>query len=163
MPKEDRIRDRIVTWSEPCKSDALKMYDAYKQQIKTEPSSKSHHGAYEGGLYDHTDNVMNAVRVLYDPYMSLLSERPFTEEKAEYAAFLHDLGKIMQHHIKPYRPHYIWIFDMLKDQHIEVDQELVNAIYHHHGGWGPSGELTPLAIFLHACDMWASQVMEATK
>ena len=160
MPKEDRIQDRFDTWPEPYRADAHKIYSAHKQQFRTFPSSKAHHGAYEGGLYDHTDNVMQCVRVLYTPYMSLLREHPFTVEKAEYTAFLHDFGKIPQQTIKPFKMHYFWIFDMLKDLDIEVDDEMVNALFHHHGGWGPSGELNPLAVFIHACDMWASQVME---
>ena len=134
--------------------------DHYKGGFELAPCSKGHHLAWRGGLKIHTGHVLGYAR-MYFPLDALL----------HFCAGVHDLGKtrvycfVDKHmngketieYTKPPVDHILHTITMLAEVGIILDTEALHAIQFHHGGWSPfSGDMSPLAVKLHFCDMMAT-------
>ena len=105
MNKEQRIEDFSITWSEyaPAESDWLVTENTkFMENLKeggffTAPASTKYHGAYEGGLYDHSTAVfLRLSKLTVDNNLSW--ERP---ESPFIIGYFHDLCKCDQYVITP--------------------------------------------------------------
>ena len=145
----------------------------------TSPCSGGNHLAKEGGLAEHSLNVLEAMRNLYGDLSiwDMETDRKFADS-CVICALLHDLGKCGDHGKPGYVP------NMLKGRAtkanpnpapvqseakpFEVNKELApvdHEILWHNGLYGNfryqiPGKETPLYMLLHFADMWASRVME---
>ena len=156
----------------------------------TAPASTRFHGAYEGGLLDHSLNVYDClVDILARPRMKEVYGIEYSEESAAIVALLHDLCKVNFYQVS-YRnvkdengnwtraPYYT-IEDTLPYGHGEKSVYIVSgymrltrdeafAIRYHMGFSGPEDanqvgralEMFPLAYALCAADMEASYFLE---
>ncbi len=147
------------------------------------PASGSHHAAKNGGLAEHSLNVLEQAILL-----NRALGNPCHEDSIVFCALLHDLGKCgqfgkpeyvknilksgKQSESKPYERNK----DLLPVDHevrslaiaggyIQLTEEEQFAILMHNGLYGPfkyeiPGHETPLYLILHFSDMWASRVIE---
>jgi hypothetical protein len=159
----------------------------------TAPASTRYHGAYEGGLLEHSLNV-------YDCLCDQLSRErvkeqygiSYSEESIAIVALLHDLCKVnfykvSMRNVKDETGHwvsapYYTIEDSLPYGHGEKSVYIISgymrltrdeafAIRYHMGFSGPEDanqigralEMFPLASFLFMADMEASYFMEGMK
>ena len=159
----------------------------------TAPASTRFHGAYEGGLLDHSLNVYDClVDILARPRMKEVYGIEYSDESAAIVALLHDLCKVNFYQVS-YRnvkdengnwtkaPYYT-IEDTLPYGHGEKSVYIISgymrltrdeafAIRYHMGFSGPEDanqigralEMFPLASFLFMADMEASYFMEGMK
>ncbi len=147
------------------------------------PASGSYHAAKNGGLAEHSLNVLGQARILNDAW-----GRPCHEDSVVICALLHDLGKCGQFgkpeylenilkngkrsESKPYEKnkgllpvdHEVRSI-VIASQFIQLTEEEQFAILMHNGLYGPfkyeiPGHETPLYLILHFADMWASRVIE---
>lgn len=147
------------------------------------PCSGAHHLAKEGGLLEHSLNVLNMARWLNKALGDL-----FDDETIIIVALLHDLGKMGDHgkpnyvenilksgnqsKDKPYMtnkdltciPHEVRSV-MIAERYIDLTEDEETAILWHNGLYGDfkyeiQGKETPLYMILHFADMWASRVIE---
>ena len=65
-----------------------------KSTFFTDPSAKSHHGNFDGGLCDHSLKVYYALKDFVQMYKSQFQEYEITEESIAIVALLHDLCKV---------------------------------------------------------------------
>lgn len=101
MTKEERMEDFCATWAEyaPSESDYLVTENAkimkYLQEegFFTAPASTKYHGAYEGGLYDHSNAVFLRLQKLTEDN-HLEWQRP---ESPFIIGYFHDLCKCDQY------------------------------------------------------------------
>lgn len=101
MDKEQRIEDFCMTWSEfaPAENDYLVTEnDKFMNYLKeggffTAPASTKYHGAYEGGLYDHSNAVFQRLLKLTEDN-DLVWER---DESPFIIGYFHDLCKCDQY------------------------------------------------------------------
>lgn len=143
------------------------------------PASSKYHGAYPGGLIDHTIEVAKiAVR------LNILSEK-CSNERIVFCAIVHDLGKLgdseqflyminpdeSKRETEPYvinkqlvdMPHELRTLYWL-DRHFRISLDPVEyqAIFFHAGMYNPAFKavrrVDPLTHILHQADMIASQV-----
>ncbi|MHA1805660.1 MAG: HD domain-containing protein [Promethearchaeota archaeon] len=143
-----------------------------------------HHGAHEGGLFDHILLVTNYTYYLYNSMRSMLKLK-----KAILTAIYHDFGKISYYsHKKNVKESMVRvkreeIFDTSlflqqkfglegRDYHVEegitvlkkfnlfIDDEMCLGIIFHHGSWSKYRPLkmNELATLIHVADMMASHV-----
>lgn len=159
----------------------------------TAPASTRYHGAYEGGLLEHSLNV-------YDCLCDQLARKRvredygfcYSEESVAIVALLHDLCKVnfykvSMRNVKDETGHWIsapyyTIEDTLPYGHGEKSVYIISgymrltrdeafAIRYHMGFSGPEDanqvgkalEMFPLASFLFMADMEASYFMEGMK
>lgn len=147
------------------------------------PCSSKFHLSKEGGLAQHTVNVLTMALKLNE---SLEANIP--EESIIIAAILHDLGKMgdygksnyienilksgKQSEAEPYKsnkdllyvPHEIRSI-AIAERFIALTEEEEFAILQHNGMYGElkyslNGKETPLMMILHWADMWACRVIE---
>lgn len=101
MTKEQRIMDFCGRWTEyaPNESDHLVISNnPFMDYLReggffTAPASTKYHGAYEGGLYDHSLNVFNRLAWMTDK-LGLEWQRP---ESPFIVGMFHDLCKCDQY------------------------------------------------------------------
>lgn len=149
----------------------------------TAPCSGQHHLAEEGGLLEHSLNVLNCTRNLNEAL-----EAGIDDASIIIAALLHDLGKMGDHGkanyvenilrdgkrstAKPYvtnseliyLPHEVRSV-MIAERYVFLKEEEETAILWHNGLYGTfkydiQGKETPLYMIIHWADMWASRVIE---
>ena len=65
-----------------------------KSTFFTDPSAKSHHGNFDGGLCDHSLKVYYALKDFVKMYKSQFPEYEISEESIAVIALLHDLCKV---------------------------------------------------------------------
>lgn len=154
----------------------------------TAPCSGSFHLAKEGGLLEHSINVLHAAEKIS---IALIGSKNLTKEMKDsiaICALLHDLGKMGQFEKPNYVPNilksgeqssskpYTTNPDLLPVDHeirsiaiasmfIDLTEEEQFAILYHNGMYGNlkyalSGNETQLYMIIHWADMWASRVIE---
>lgn len=153
----------------------------------TAPCSGGHHLAKEGGLAEHSLNVLNTATAVKKTMKGTeLSKEE--EDELIIACLLHDLGKMGQYGkenyventlksgkqsaSKPYKtnPDLLYIDHevrsiVIAQQYIELTEEEQQAILWHNGLYGNfryqiQGKETALYLILHFADMFASRVLE---
>ena len=76
-------------------ADALLDYLEHKSDFFTSPASARYHGAYEGGLCDHSVNVYHCLRdYLSRARVQELYGLEYSEETVALVALLHDVCKV---------------------------------------------------------------------
>lgn len=154
----------------------------------TAPCSGSFHLAKEGGLLEHSLNVLHAAEKIS---VALIGSKNLTKEMKDsiaICALLHDLGKMGQFEKPNYIPNilksgeqssskpYTTNPDLLPVDHeirsiaiasmfIDLTEEEHFAILYHNGMYGNlkyalQGHETQLYMIIHWADMWASRVIE---
>lgn len=174
--------DRLLDWLD---SDASDFFTA--------PSSTRYHGAYEGGLVEHSLNVYECLKdYLARPRTKELYGMDYTPETIAVTALLHDICKVgfyavdyrnakNEHGVWERVPYYT-IRDTLPYGHGEksvymiqcfmrLTQEEAFAIRYHMGfsgnedknNVGRALEMFPLALAVSVADMEASYYLEGSK
>lgn len=154
----------------------------------TAPCSGGYHLAREGGLAEHSLNVLN---VAMDTTVGLLKGGLLPKELKDrliIVCLLHDLGKMGQYGkanyventlksgkqsaSKPYKtnPALLYVDHevrsiVIAQQYIELTEEEQQAILWHNGLYGNfryqiQGKETTLYLTLHFADMFASRILE---
>lgn len=170
MSKE--IRDYIEEVRMPAlKKKMLKLLDDYEEKLRANPAAIKFHHAYEGGLYDHTREVIEIALQIFELYKDKFI-REVKRDDVILVAFAHDLEKTTKYrrntnqttllHGQDFEYNYGKI-DMndtaetvriLAKYDIELSDECLNSLTFAHGGWSvDKGKLLPLATILHTADM----------
>ena len=93
--KEEFIRIYKEHITRPGAEKLLEYLCSEKSDFFTAPASTRYHGAYEGGLLEHSLNVYYCLRdYLARPRVKELYGMEYTEENIAIAALLHDLCKM---------------------------------------------------------------------
>ena len=149
----------------------------------TAPCSGSFHLAKEGGLLEHSLNVLKFSRQLNEAFGN-----PIAEDSITITALLHDLGKMGDHgkanytenylkdgsrsKAKPYitNPDLIYLPHEIRsvaiaERYIELTEDEETAIYFHNGLYSTfkydiPGKETQLYMILHTADLWCSRFVE---
>lgn len=165
--------DKLLTWLE-------------RSDFFTAPASTRFHGAYEGGLCEHSVNVFKRLCDLVDGVSGI--EQP-TVETLAIVSLLHDLCKVNFYTIdfrNKKNEQGVWErvpFYTIDDQFpfghgdksvyivssfMKLSREEATAIRFHMGAWqegearlaGQAFEKYPLAVLLHEADMLATYLDE---
>ena len=153
----------------------------------TAPCSGAYHLAKEGGLAEHSLNVLECADKLASKWL------PTEKYKELYpsiviCSLLHDLGKCGDFRKPNYVPNVLKNGKVSEAKPYETNKELLNvphevrsvklctlfidltedeeyAILMHNGLYGPfkyglQGNETPMYMIIHFADMWASRVVE---
>lgn len=151
----------------PKELDGIGFFDA--------PASTKYHGAYEGGLFDHSVAVTEALVELTEK-LGLKWERPFSPY---IVGMYHDLCKAGQYVRDPDDGKWIYNRDLwlcghgeksviLTERHIRLTDEEIACIRWHMGAYekdtslweyyGRAIEKYPNVLYAHTADMIASKI-----
>lgn len=153
------------------KKKLLKLLDDYEEKLRANPAAIKFHHAYEGGLYDHTLEVIEIALQIFELYKDKFI-REVKRDDVILVAFAHDLEKTTKYrrntnqatllHGQDFEYNYGKV-DMnstaetvriLARYDIELSDECLNSLTFSHGGWSVDrGKLLPLATILHTADM----------
>ncbi len=144
------------------------------------PASVKFHHNYQGGLYDHTKEVIQIALQLYDTLESF-KVNGVNRDDVILVSFSHDLDKIDKY-IKNkkrfgYNRHeFVWndgridtndtaaVVNILGQHGINLDDTQLNALSFSHGGWSVDrGKMSALATLLHCGDILSLALEEKKK
>lgn len=153
------------------KKKLLRLYDNYEEKLRSNPAAIKFHHAYEGGLYDHTLEVIQIALDIYELYKDRLI-REVKRDDVILVAFAHDLEKTSKYRRNTNQRTLLngqdfeynydridvndtsRIVNILGKYGIELSDEQLNSLSFSHGGWSVDrGKLLPLATILHTADM----------
>lgn len=172
--------DRIREYNEFMNGVGISVEDLDELGFFTAPASTKYHGAYEGGLFDHSLEVAKSLVELTDK-LGLEWERP---ESPYIVGMYHDLCKCDNYIINPYEdlgvnPQYIFNPKIIIPGHgdksiimlqryIELTGEELTCIRWHMGAYetdtkmwdyfGRAIETYPNVLYTHTADMIASKI-----
>ena len=184
----DEFRDSLLKTGREGMEDLLDYMN--ECGFLTAPCSGSFHLAKEGGLLEHSINVLHNAEKMS---AGLIGAKNLTKEfknSIVICALLHDLGKMGQFEKPNYIPNilksgetsktkpYTTNNDLLPVEHeirsiviasmfIDLTEDEQFAILYHNGLYGQVGKYaiqgkeTPLYMIIHWADMWASRVTES--
>lgn len=187
--KKDDVRDTIIKVLSKVKRDGIEDLIAYMDEggFFTAPASGGFHSHQEGGLAQHSLNVLNTIERMG---VSLLGGDGYNaiQDSTIIIGLLHDLGKMGDYGKQMYVPNVLksgkrseskpWERnkDLTKVPHavrsiklatlfIDLTEDEEWAILCHDGlydfmKYEIKGQETPLYMLLHWADMWASKVLE---
>lgn len=152
------------------------------------PCSGSYHLAKEGGLLEHSLNVLHNAEKISAALIGTKNLKKEKKDSIAICALLHDLGKMGQFEkpnyvpnilksgsisdSKPYKtnPDLLYVDHEIRSvaiasMFIDLTEEEQFAILYHNGMYGNlkyalSGNETPLYMIIHWADMWASRITE---
>lgn len=165
--KRDILHEMFYKWP-----DLIKWLE--EMGIYTAPAAKIHHGAYEGGLFDHSLQVTYELKRMTDK-LKLKWERP---ESPVLVGMLHDVCKLNDYILNGeniernqeslYTGHGEKSLLMLMG-HINLTEEETMCIRYHMGAFTNSDEWPfytralkkyPNVLWTHTADMVASQIKD---
>lgn len=182
----DEFRDTLMKTGREGMADLLSYLS--DEGFLTAPCSGSYHLAKEGGLLEHSINVLHTAEKIS---VALYGGKNVTEEMRNsiaICALLHDIGKIGDFGKPNYVPNMLKSGELSKTKPYETNKNLLyvdheirsvkicamfidlteeeeHAILYHNGLYGNlkyaiNGKETPLYMIIHWADMWASRVIE---
>lgn len=172
--------DRIREYNEFMGCRGIEVEDLDKLGFFTAPASTKYHGAYEGGLFDHSLEVAKSLVELTDK-LGLVWEK---EDSPYIVGMYHDLCKCDNYVINPYadlgrNPQYIFNPEIIIPGHgdksiimlqryLELTGEEIACIRWHMGAYetdtklweyyGRAIETYPNVLYTHTADMIASKI-----
>lgn len=173
MNKIDRIRHFRENYSHLIPDGMVEWLD--DRGYFDSPASAKYHGAYKGGLYDHSLNVTE-ILCTYTELLNLTWQR---EESPYYIGLFHDLCKMGQYKEIPEGFGYIDKKSqellghgeksiMLLAQQMALTEEEVYCIRYHMGAYNTSDwdqldvaiKKYPNILYVHNADMYASKILD---
>lgn len=174
--KDKSFRMRKYTEFLPIFFDFMSLDDLDKIGFFTAPASTKYHGAYEGGLFDHSLEVAKSLVELTED-LGLKWERP---ESPYIVGMYHDLCKC-DNYVKDFESDK-WVYNpdiiipghgeksvMMLQKYIDLTDEEIACIRWHMGAyetdtkmWGYYGkaiEKYPNVLYTHTADMIASKIV----
>lgn len=150
------------------KRNLLNLWASLETRFREMPASVKFHHCYQGGLYDHTKEVLEIALKLYDTFKDNFK---INRDDVILVAFSHDLDKIDKY-VKNkkrfgYNNHeFVWndaridtndtaeVVNALGQYGIHLNSNQLNAFTFTHGGWSiDRGKMNPLATLIHCADI----------
>lgn len=134
------------------------------------PASRSHHSNYEGGLFDHSLNVIKKLCKLSD----CLGLKWSRAESPIIVGLLHDVCKTITYDFKrdetPYFGHGTMSLMLIDDLDIKLNKDEKLCILHHMGAYekdlweeySNAIKICENVLWAHCADMYATKIMEGT-
>lgn len=161
-----RLTEYLNLIPEPDRARCMTMLKDHYPRFKKSPGSQVKHQAWEGGYLDHLEETMEFAVDLYE-LMSKKRKLPFTLGSVIKVLFVHDKEKPFKYvsrrrSFKNDHEKKEFILGMLKQYHIELSDDEMNAFTYIHGEGNHhnshkriQGEL---AAFVHICDTVSARI-----
>jgi hypothetical protein len=175
------VKDYLKKYlNENLKEKVLLMYDAIQEDFSHWPASIKYHHNYEGGLYKHTQEVIESGLKLYKTFEEDFKKKLITESDIVFVCFIHDLEKLTKYNDNKKFDSENWqanvyefefnnnkldchdsakVVNICAKYGIFLSDKQLNAVSYHHGGWTKDGgKMHALAVLLHMSDLMSANV-----
>ena len=180
-PDPEVLWIKINTWIDAITDAVLGAHlreyvNLYKNRYMSVPASATHHHTYDGGLMDHTIEVIEiSISVALGLYHSgkISQEVDMTDftNKLILISVIHDMQKVMVYkkglggwsggiNKSPYN-HFEWVIgDWATKTNTELHDDVKRAIRTHHGGWSPKSGLlnNVMSAIVYSADLISSRL-----
>lgn len=152
----------------------LKLYDDIEMAMQNAPASTKYHHNDKGGLFRHTKEVLELSMKLYDMLLGDMRKNAITEDDVIVVAFIHDLEKLVKYRKmkepksgQEFEYNYdkvdindtAFIVNFVSKYDLPLLDKHLNALTFSHGGWSRDrGTMKPLAVLLHAADLFSTNL-----
>lgn len=182
--EEISTKERFITEVKKIKRDGINELLEWLEESEfyKAPASTRYHLAYEGGLVEHSLNVLVTARKFNQAL-----NNPVEDESLTLVSLFHDLGKHNYFGKDFYTPKYLKSGELAKtpyernkdlisvpheissvhilSQFVDLNEDEVWAIMQHNGMYSDlkyqlQGKETQLQSIVHWADMWASRFIE---
>lgn len=161
-----RLTEYLDLIPEPNRSRCKTMLKDHYPRFLKAPGSLAKHQAWEGGYFDHLEGGMKFAVKTYET-VEEDEKLPFTLGSVILVLFIHDLEKPFKYvsrrrSFKNDHEKKEFILGMLKQYHIELSDDEMNAFTYIHGEGKKHNPHTrvqgPLGGFAQMCDLWSARV-----
>ena len=184
------MKEKIIKYLKSTEREGIDQFIEYVDKeldYFNAPCSGGNHLAKEGGLVEHSLNVLEYADKLASKWLSPEDYKKMYPSIV-LCALLHDLGKCGDFGKPNYTPNVLKSGELSKSKPYETNKDLLyvdheirsvklcamfidlteeeeHAILYHNGLYGSlkyaiQGKETPLYMIVHFADMWASRVVE---
>lgn len=170
------IRDYLEKYlNENIKEKVLKLYEDCAEDLAYFPASVKYHHNTQGGLYQHTLEVIEFALRLYNTFENEFKKKLIVKSDVVFLAFIHDLEKIGKYvknndydldEFKPnvYEFKYNYnkidmndtaqVVRLCAKYGIILNDKQLNSLTFAHGSWSlDKGKMVSLATLIHTADM----------
>lgn len=146
-----------------------RLLEENEERFKTAKGSRHLHQNWEGGYYDHIQEVLNIASLLYENY-SILRPLPFSRSDALLILFLHDLEKAWRYeqngsvnpNLKEKSDKAAFRLNKIKEYAIELSPYQLEALKYVEGEMDDYSNkkrvMNELAAFCHVCDITSARL-----
>ena len=157
-------------------------YDIEKD-FRTAPAAVKYHHNWQGGLYTHTEQVMNIAVDLFDEWKDKFTVKL---DDIIIVSFIHDLNKMYKYKLrllsekKLNKPFYKYenkykltyppemdVLRILAEHNISLTRQQTEALAWHHGGWSDASKTyksnSQLAALIHIADLFSARVLKKVR
>ena len=159
------------------------LYYDIEEDFTSAPAAVKYHHNWGGGLYTHTEQVMNIAVNLFDEWKEKLTVKL---DDIIIVSFIHDLDKMYKYKLRPLserkenEPFYTYkykekatyppemdVIRILAEHGISLSRQQTEALAWHHGGWSSAAKTyksnSQLAAIIHIADLFSAKVLKKEK
>lgn len=158
----------------------LNLYYSVIDDFGTAPAAVKYHHNWKGGLYIHTEQVMNIAVDMFNNWKNNISIKL---DDVIIVSFIHDLDKMYKYERRPEservrgKPFYYYkykekatytpemdVLRILAEYGISLTRQQTEALAWHHGGWSNVAKSyksnSQLAAIVHIADLFSARVLK---
>lgn len=160
----------------------LRLYNSILDDFTTAPAAVKYHHNWMGGLYVHTEQVMNIAVDMFNDWKDNLNIKL---DDIIIVSFIHDLDKMYRYELRPEserkKNKVFYLFKTRKDKHnysnemevlrilagynISLTKEQTEALAWHEGGWSDASFLkhksnSQLPVIIHIADLFSAKILK---
>ena len=169
--------------NEELREKYINLWYAIEKDFTIAPAAVKYHHNWQGGLYIHTEQVMNIAVDLFNEWKDKLTVKL---DDIIIVSFIHDLNKMYKYKLRPLsekeknKPFYTYkykekttypsemdVLRILAEHNISLTRQQTEALAWHHGGWSDASKVyksnSQLAAFIHIADLFSARVLKKVK
>lgn len=167
------VEQMIEMIDEPNQSACAQILKENKKLFQTVQGSTHNHQAWSGGYFDHVQEIMNIVIVLYAK-LNTLRPLPFTLSDALLVVFLHDIEKPWKYELeetgelrviealRPKEAQHVFRAQKLREYGIVLTEQQQNGMRYVEGEFddytNKERKMGPLAALCHLADVTSARI-----
>ena len=172
-PTYHTIEEMIEMLSEPNRGTCKTILADNRELLQAVHGSSNNHQVWQGGYFDHVQETMNIVVMLYNA-LNPLRPFPFTLADALLVNFFHDIEKPWKYELgedgklyyreelKDKEAQRIFRMQKMHEYGIRLTEEQDNAMWYVEGEFADYTNerrvMGPLAAFCHMCDVASARI-----
>ena len=160
-PEVNNIISNLLIIEDSNKFRSIELLNFFIDNYPDAPGSSGNHQAYEGGYYNHVNDILTYATILYKD-LSKKGKLDFTISDALLVLFLHDIEKPIKYCDGTNESDTEIRDRLIKEFGFNLTTEHLLALKYIHGEGGDYRKdkrvMSPLCAFCHCCDVISARI-----